>query len=157
MKKTTRVISSILLLMILFYTLPIYAYANNKTIYTKLNSDGKVYKEIISTKENEEVNQKESDEKLPLETIISFKLNDKAIKADELVGKSGKVTIKIQYINKSSKEVYINGVKDTMYTPFIVAVGSIIDNSKSYPSENVNVAVTISSSDVTTYSFGFII
>ena len=62
MKKTTRVISSILLLMILFYTLPIYAYANNKTIYTKLNSDGKVYKEIISTKENEEVNQKESGE-----------------------------------------------------------------------------------------------
>ena len=136
MKKTTRVISSILLLMILFYTLPIYAYANNKTIYTKLNSDGKVYKEIISTKENEEVNQKESDEKLPLETIISFKLNDKAIKADELVGKSGKVTIKIQYINKSSKEVYINGVKDTMYTPFIVAVGSIIDNSNN---KNINV------------------
>lgn len=136
MKKTTRVISSILLLMILFYTLPIYAYANNKTIYTKLNSDGEVYKEIISTKENEEVNQKESDEKLPLETIISFKLNDKAIKADELVGKSGKVTIKIQYINKSSKEVYINGVKDTMYTPFIVAVGSIIDNSNN---KNINV------------------
>ena len=136
MKKTTRVISSILLLMILFYTLPIYAYANNKTIYTKLNSDGKVYKEIISTKENEEVNQKESDEKLPLETIISFKLNDKAIKADELVGKSGKVTIKTQYINKSSKEVYINGVKDTMYTPFIVAVGSIIDNSNN---KNINV------------------
>ena len=136
MKKTTRVISSILLLMILFYTLPIYAYANNKTIYTKLNSDGEVYKEIISTKENEEVNQKESDEKLPLETIISFKLNDKAIKADELVGKSGKVTIKIQYVNKSSKEVYINGVKDTMYTPFIVAVGSIIDNSNN---KNINV------------------
>ena len=136
MKKTTRVISSILLVMVLFYTLPIYAFAKNETIYTKLNSDGEVYKEIISTKENEEVNQKESDEKLPLETIISFKLNDKAIKADELVGKSGKVTIKIQYVNKSSKEVYINGVKDTMYTPFIVAVGSIIDNSNN---KNINV------------------
>ena len=110
------------------YTLPIYAFASTESIYSKLNSNGETYKTIVSVRDNEEVQQKESNQELPIETKITYKLDGEEISIDELVGKSGKVSINIEYINKSAKTVNINGCEELMYTPFVVAVGSIIDN-----------------------------
>ena len=110
------------------YMSPVYAIANKETIYSKMNSNGDVYKTIVTTKDGEDVKQEETEKDLPLESKITYKLDGKDIKPEDLKGKSGKVTIKIEYKNKSTKNVVINGKSQTMYTPFMVALGTVINN-----------------------------
>ncbi|MBO4293771.1 MAG: hypothetical protein J5881_05240 [Clostridia bacterium] len=132
-----KIIASAMVIMLGAYTLPIYAFANEEAVYTKLDAEGKSYKTIVTTKQNEEIKQEESNKELPLETKITYTLDGKEISAKDIAGKSGKVSIKIEYKNKSAKQEYINGKYETMYTPFVVAVGSIIDNKN-----NKNIKVT---------------
>ena len=110
------------------YMLPVYAISNKETIYSKMTSNGEVYKTIITTKDGEDVKQEETEKDLPIEAKISYELDGKDIKPEDLTGKSGKVKIKIEYKNKSSKNVIINGKSQTMYTPFMVALGTVINN-----------------------------
>lgn len=121
-------ISSIALITTLAYVSPVYAISNKENIYSKLDAYGNSYKTIVTEKENEETKQEESEKDLPLEAKISYKLDGKEIKPEELAGKSGRVSIKIEYKNKSEKLVTINGKKEKMFTPFLVAIGTIIDN-----------------------------
>ena len=73
--------------------------------------------------------QGESKENLPIDMKISYKLDDKDISSDEIIGKSGKVTVNIQYTNNEKHTVIVNGKRTIMYTPFMVAAGTIINNS----------------------------
>ena len=119
------------------YMSPVYAIANKETIYSKINSNGDVYKTIVTTKDGEDVKQEETEKELPLESKITYKLDGKEIKPEELLGKSGEVKIKIEYKNKSAKNIVINGKSETLYTPFMVTLGTII-NSKN----NKNIKVS---------------
>lgn len=130
-----RTISTLTLIATLAYTMPVFALT--ETVYTKLNVNGEGYKTIVTTKEGEEAEEKEIEKELPIETKISYKLNGEEISAEEVAGKSGRVTIKIEYENKSEKDVIINGRTQTMYTPFVVVTGAIIDNKS-----NKNIEVT---------------
>ena len=121
------VISLIALITTIAYVSPVYAIANKETIYSKMNSNGDVYKTIVTTKDGEDVKQEETEKELPLESKITYKLDGKDIKPEELLGKSGEVTIKIEYKNKSAKNVVINGKSQTIYTPFMVALGTVIN------------------------------
>ena len=47
--------------------------------------------------------------------------NDKKINEDELAGKSGKIKIELEFTNKKSKSVDINGKNKTIYTPITTA------------------------------------
>ena len=122
-------IATIALISTMVYLSPVYAAANQETIYSKLDANGEKYKTIVTTKENGEVNQEETDKDLPIEAKITYKLDGKDIKPEDLAGKSGKVKIKIEYENKSAKKVKINGKEEIMYTPFVVAVGTVIKNA----------------------------
>ena len=73
--------------------------------------------------------QGESKENLPIDMKISYKLDDKDISSDEIIGKSGKVTVNIQYTNNEKHTVIVNGKRTIMYTLFMVAAGTIINNS----------------------------
>lgn len=138
MKKILKsVISVMMLISTCAYISPVYALSNKETIYSKLDATGKQYKTIVTTKENDEINQEEMKKELPLEAKITYQLDGKDIEAKDLAGKSGKVKIKIEYENKSAKKVTINGKEKTIYTPFMVAVGTII-NSKN----NKNIKVS---------------
>ena len=129
MKKFLKEILSVsMITSMLVYTSPVYAISNKETIYSKIDSTGKQYETIIATKNNNEVKQEKTEKELPLEVIITYTLDGKEIKAEELKGKSGKVKIKIEYKNKSAKKVTIEGKEEIMYTPFVVALGTIIDN-----------------------------
>ena len=119
------------------YMSPVYAIANKETIYSKINSNGDVYKTIVTTKDGEDLKQEETEKELPLESKITYKLDGKEIKPEELLGKSGEVKIKIEYKNKSAKNVVINGKSETLYTPFMVTLGTVI-NSKN----NKNIKVS---------------
>ena len=85
---------------------------------------------------------------LPVELNITYKLNGKEIKLDNLLGKSGKVEINIKYINKVKNKVLIRGKERILYTPFVVGSmmhipsgnntdvivtnGKVIDNGTSF-------------------------
>ena len=138
MKKFLKsTVSTIALITTLTYLSPVYAISNKETVYSKLDANGDNYKTIVTTKDGENVEQKETDKDLPLVAKITYTLDGKEIKADDLAGKSGKVKIKIEYENKSAKKVTINGKEEIMYTPFVVALGTIIDGKN-----NKNIKVT---------------
>lgn len=81
--------------------------------------------------------QGESQKDLPIACEIKYELDGKEVKAEEIVGKTGKVKIKITYTNKEEHWIEINGKKEKMYTPFVVVAGTIIQNDK-----NKNIEIT---------------
>lgn len=66
---------------------------------------------------------------LPITENISYKLNNKEIKLDDLLGKSGSVEITIKYTNTSKNYVNVNGKVETLYTPFVVSTVTNISNT----------------------------
>ena len=128
-KLLKKVVAVIMIIAILSYTMPIFAITNEETIYSKLNNKGEKYKTIVSTKKDDNVEQTTTDKDLPIDCEVSYKLDGKDITAEELAGKTGKVQITLKYTNKSEKQVEINGKTETMYTPFVVVSGTIIDNT----------------------------
>ena len=133
-KKTVAII---MIIAMLCYTMPVFAVTNDETIYSKLNSNGEKYKSIVSTNKDGNVEQSETDKDLPVDCEVKYKLNGEEISAQELAGKSGNVEITLKYKNKSEKQVNINGKTETMYTPFVVVSGTIIDNEN-----NKNIEIT---------------
>lgn len=79
----------------------------------------------------------EIDQELPVKLNIKYELDGKEISSDEIAGKSGKVKITISFENKEEHEVQINGKTEKMYTPFVVATGTYINNDN-----NKNIEVT---------------
>ena len=73
--------------------------------------------------------QGESKKELPIQCKVTYTLDGKEISSKDLAGKSGKVTITIQYINKDKHTVTINGASEDLYTPFVVVTGLIADNA----------------------------
>lgn len=74
--------------------------------------------------------QGKTDKEMPIKCEITYKLDGEEILADEIAGKSGKVEITVKYENKDEHEVQINGKTEKMYTPFVVVLGTVIDNTK---------------------------
>ncbi len=70
----------------------------------------------------------ETEKELPIGINVKYELDGKEILPSEIAGKSGKVKITIEVINKEKQNVTINGKEEQMYTPFIVATGTYIDN-----------------------------
>ena len=70
--------------------------------------------------------QGKTDKALPVEVEITYKLNGEEISKDELKEKSGKVEITLNFKNNDSHTVNVNGKTTTMYTPFVVTMGTIL-------------------------------
>ena len=66
-----------------------------------------------------------TDKELPIDMKMTYYLDGKEISPEDLAGKSGKVKIRIDYTNNSSRNAKINGKKETIYTPFMMATGMI--------------------------------
>jgi putative membrane protein len=81
--------------------------------------------------------QGETENKIPVTMSINYTLDGKEIEPKDLIGKSGKVNIKIEYTNNDVHYVKVNGTTEKMYTPFVVTLGTIIDNKN-----NENIEVT---------------
>lgn len=80
----------------------------------------------------------ETTKQLPISCNITYTLNGEEISKDDIVGKSGKVKITLQYTNNEKHTVNVNGRNVEMYTPFLVIAGTMIDNE-------TNKNITISS------------
>ena len=92
-----------------------------------------------------------TNEKLPVDVNISYKLNGKAVKAEDLAGKDGKVEIHIDYENHAKQNVEVKGENVEMYTPFTMVTAMMlptdeytnvtIDNGKIMSDADKNIVV----------------
>jgi len=71
-----------------------------------------------------------SDKELPVDVEISYELDGKPIAPEELGGKSGHVKITLNYINHAQKTVDVGGKSETIYTPFAVVSGMLLETEK---------------------------
>ncbi len=71
-----------------------------------------------------------SDKQLPVDVTITYKLNGKTVSAKELDGASGKLTIEFNYKNNTGKTQKVNGKNVTIYQPFLMVSGLMVDNDK---------------------------
>lgn len=62
---------------------------------------------------------------LPISMKVTYKLNGKEMKLKKMLGKKGKVEIRIDYTNQAKKK--IEGKE--LYVPFLVTTGTILSNS----------------------------
>ncbi len=62
--------------------------------------------------------QAETDKKLPVDVNIDYQLDGQPIMADQLAGKSGRVSIALSFENHSQSQYEINGKTETISTPF---------------------------------------
>lgn len=68
------------------------------------------------------------EESLPVTLDITYKLDGKDIELKDLLGQSGKVSINIKYTNKDKHTVAINGQNKSLFTPFTILFGTVIDS-----------------------------
>lgn len=66
---------------------------------------------------------------LPISMNITYKLNGKKESAKDILGKSGKVEITINYKNSSKKAINVNGKSANIYTPFMIMYGAMLDST----------------------------
>ena len=66
---------------------------------------------------------------LPVELNISYSLNGKKIDVADLIGQSGRVTIRFDYKNNTSVNKEINGKKENIKIPFVAISGVMLDDS----------------------------
>ncbi len=68
------------------------------------------------------------EKELPVDLSVSYKLDGKPISAGDLVGKSGRVTIRFDYQNKQYETVEIDGKQEKIYVPFAMLTGVLLDD-----------------------------
>lgn len=66
------------------------------------------------------------DKELPVTMEITYKLDGEEITPEELVGKSGKVEMHIEYTNNAKETVTINGKDSEVNVPFVMITGVIL-------------------------------
>jgi len=70
--------------------------------------------------------QGKSKEELPISVKVTYYLDGQQISPDNLAGKSGQVKIRYDYSNNSTALMDVNGKKEDIYTPFVMATGLIL-------------------------------
>lgn len=122
----------------------------DETVYVIANPDGSVKKIIVSDQvqnaSKEEAQDAVSslgdaqnvkgddcwtgtlDKELPVEMRISYTLDGRAVSAEELAGKSGRVCIRFDYENRQLETVDVGGRPETIYVPFVVLTGAVLDS-----------------------------
>lgn len=67
-----------------------------------------------------------SDKEVPVEVKVSYKLNGEKISPEELAGKSGRVTIRMDYENKETRTVMIGDKEEEIKVPFVMISGMVL-------------------------------
>lgn len=70
-----------------------------------------------------------STKETPVSQTITYSLDGKEVKPEELAGKSGKVTIRFDYTNNETVKTKIDGKEEGIYVPFAAISGMVLDDS----------------------------
>lgn len=81
---------------------------------------------------NNIIYQGTTNQELPITVDITYKLDGKITELDDMLGKSGKVSIILNYHNTDKHTVLVNGKSEVLYTPFVVSTGTILDTETNY-------------------------
>lgn len=81
--------------------------------------------------------QGQIDKELPVDLMVSYQLDGQPISAEDLAGRSGRVTLRFDYANRQYEDVEINGEQQRVYVPFVMLTGMMLDGDQFR-----NVAVT---------------
>ncbi len=98
----------------------------DETVYVLAETNGNVRKIITSdwnkTAQNEDQYSKQEDNSktVPISMKVTYKYDGKDISAEELAGKSGKVTIRYEFTNNERSGGY--------YMPYVILTGMILEN-----------------------------
>lgn len=68
------------------------------------------------------------EKELPVKMAVTYTLDGNQVTPDELLGKSGKVTIRYDFTNDQYETVKIGGKDEKIYVPFAVMTGMVLDN-----------------------------
>lgn len=68
-----------------------------------------------------------TDQKVPVDVKITYSLDGKQISAQDLAGKTGKVTIRFDYTNHQTKTVKIGDKNEEICVPFVMLTGVMLD------------------------------
>ncbi len=71
--------------------------------------------------------QGKSQKELPVSVNITYLLDGKKISAQDLAGKSGKVTIRFIYENHSKKQITVGKNEETLAVPYLAVTGTMFD------------------------------
>lgn len=92
----------------------------------KKNKDGSIRWNMPST---DLYYRGSTDKELPVNFSITYFLDGKEVSAKKIAGKSGHIKMVITVNNTSSKTVKIGGKDATIYTPFVVAGGMVLQEN----------------------------
>ena len=67
-----------------------------------------------------------TDKEIPVEVKLSYQLDGREIEPEELAGKSGRVTIRMDYENRETKKVMVGGREEEIKVPFAMLSGMIL-------------------------------
>ncbi|QUH30121.1 hypothetical protein [Vallitalea guaymasensis] len=96
--------------------------------------------------------QGNTDKEIPVEIKVNYYLDGSKIEPSELPGKSGKVKIELETINKEKHQTVINGETKDIYTPFMVASVVILpDDIFSNVEVNSGKIITEGNNQIVTY------
>lgn len=108
-----------------------------ESVYVNANSEGErlevtiterlIQKDTNQVLEEKTYEGKEEDE-LPVEVSFSYDLDGKSVRAEEVAGKSGTVRITVSYTNRSQVKKKINGKKEQVYTPYLMATVMVLSS-----------------------------
>ena len=68
------------------------------------------------------------EKELPVGMTVTYTLDGKKVSADEIAGKTGKVSIRFDYDNRQYEMVKIDGKEERIYVPFAMLTGMLLDN-----------------------------
>lgn len=106
---------------------------DGSAVYVFANEDGSIHKMIASDDLLDDMKTKETDTKklekeLPIKVKPKYLLDGKEIQPKDLVGKSGKVTIRYDFQNVKSSMMNVDGKQEKIYVPYIMVTGCILDH-----------------------------
>lgn len=80
--------------------------------------------------------QGETNNTLPIQTKITYYLNNEEKTLEEIKGKEGHIEIKLDFDNQDKKQVKVNGIEEEIRTPFVVSIGTVLSNA-----DNKNITI----------------
>lgn len=98
--------------------------------------------------------QGNTEKELPVSMKVTYYLDDKEVKPEELKGKSGSVKIRYEYENLTKNTITVDGKNEIVCTPFLVVTGMILptDTFSNIEAENAQIISDGSNQIVVSYA-----
>ncbi|MBR5967071.1 MAG: hypothetical protein IK001_00600 [Lachnospiraceae bacterium] len=106
----------------------------DETVYVINDNNGEEQKMIVvdKLKDNEDgtdtVTKKQLNAETPVKINVTYTLDGKEVKAEELAGKSGHVRIEYDYTNTQYEMMNVGGKEEKVYVPFAAVTGMLLNS-----------------------------